>query len=189
MLVQVYSNIVIVFSSGLLSAQQIGVLGVYLKLKDIAQSIIGPIQQAVFPTISLLVSKNKTTKLRKLVRNTLLVLSGIVLLFFSILLIFFNDINELLFDNQTSISVMFYFSLVLAFIHFGGVYTKVIVSFNKMKWILYSTIFSGIVSVLFPHYFMNKFGLIGALIVIALSYFFNSIISYFYYRKLMLNKE
>lgn len=187
-IVQVYSNIVIVFSSGILSASQIGVLGVYLKLKDIAESIIGPIQQAVFPTITIFVNNNEVEKLKKLILNTLLILMGIMLIYFFMLFIFFEDVNRLLFDNQTNIKELIYFGFILCFIYYGGIYTKVIVSFNKMKWILNSTILSGLVAIVFSYYFMNTFALIGALIVIILSYLINSFLSYYYYRRLVYKK-
>lgn len=189
LIVQVYSNIVIVFSSGLLSPRDIGVLGVYLKLRDIAQSIVGPIQQAVFPTISQFVYSNNIKKLRKLTFNTILILSSIMLIYFLVLMTFFNTINKIMFDNQTSINELFWFGSILCFIYYGGVYTKVIVSFNKMKWVLNSTIVSGLLTISFSYYLMDKFGIIGAIWMIALSYFFNSFLGYFYYRRLVVVKD
>ena len=77
---------------------------------------------------------------------------------------------------------------ILVFIYYGGVYTKVIVSYNKMRWVLNSTILSGLISVLFSYYFLHVFALKGALIVVVLSYLFNSFFSYYYYRKLIYKK-
>ena len=187
LVVQVYSNIVIIFSSGLLTPRDIGVLGVYLKIRDIGQSIIGPIQQAIFPTISKFVFEIKIQKLKKLVSNTILILFGIMILYFLALLTMFDQINKYMFDGQTSYNELFWFGLILCFIFYGGVFTKVMVAFNKMKWVLNSTLFSGLVSLSISYFFMDNYGLVGAIWVIGIGYFFNSFIGYYYYSKLTKN--
>ena len=52
-IVLIYSNFVMIISSGILTEIQIGVLGVYLKIRDVFMSIIGPIQQAIYQEIML----------------------------------------------------------------------------------------------------------------------------------------
>ena len=110
-----------------------------------------------------------------------------MILYFLALLTMFDQINKYMFDGQTSYNELFWFGLILCFIFYGGVFTKVMVAFNKMKWVLNSTLFSGLVSLSISYFFMDNYGLVGAIWVIGIGYFFNSFIGYYYYSKLTKN--
>lgn len=180
--VQIYSNMVVLFSSGFLTKKEIGILGVFLKFRDIAFSIVGPVQQAVYPAISRLVNEKALPRLKKLMLQVLGVLMFFMVLFVTGFLIFQDTINILFFDKELIgfESEIMVFLLILLTIPFGGLFTKVLASFEKYHSIQKTTFVSVLLCVVIFYPLLNCFELIGVLLVIFISYLTNSIMGAYY---------
>lgn len=180
--VQVYSNMVVLFSSGFLSKKEIGILGVFLKFRDIAFSIVGPVQQAVYPAISRFANDKAIPQLKKLVLRVLGILMLFMVVFVAGFLIFQDTINILFFDGELigfRMEILVFLSIILT-IPFGGLFTKVLASFEKYQWVQKTTFVSVLLCVAIFYPLLNYFEIIGVLLVIFISYLANSIMGAYY---------
>ncbi|WP_164506689.1 oligosaccharide flippase family protein [Tenacibaculum singaporense] len=183
-LVQLYSNFVLIISTGMLNTVEIGILGVYLKLRDVFVSVIGPIQQAVYPELSKLINSKLVKKTRELIRKTLFVLFSISIITSLGYYAFFDYINKLLFENNAEVLDMLAFLCILLIAPYGGLITRVLVANKKNKFVFLSTFFSGLFALVTSHIMVYKFSLKGALYVIFFSYLLNVVMgSYFLIKK------
>lgn len=186
-IVQFYSNGVLLLASNILLPESLAVLGVFLKIRDVLVSIIGPIQQAVFPSFSKLAALNLKTEIKNLINKIILLLLGVVFVFFLSLIVFKSLINKYLFSGADIMKLNSYLSLFFLFIvlPFGGVYTKVLVGFNKLKWVKSTTVWSSLLTIFISYPLIIYYDLYGALLVITLSYFLNSLLGYRYIKKIL----
>ena len=187
-IVQIYSNFTVVISSSVLTITQIGILGVFIKLRDVANSVVGPIQQAIFPELSRLAKKTNYLMIYTLTKKTIFVLMGMMALMSIGILYFHELLNEVLFSNKTTFNDFFIFIFILLVLPFGGIYTKILVVFEKMKWIRITTLISGVLTIVFAYPIMIWLGLKGALLVIGLSFGINGIVGWFYTRKILIQR-
>lgn len=185
--VQFYSNGVLLLSSNILLAENLAILGVFLKIRDVLVSVISPVQQAIFPGITKLAYLDNKQEIKQIVSKILKLLIGVVILYFIFLIIFKNQINYYLFTGvegmrTTSFIYLFFLFILLPF---GGVYTKILVGYNKLQWVKNTTLWSCIFTLIMSYPFMKYFDIYGALLVMTFSYFLNGFLGYYYTKKLL----
>ena len=123
-----------------------------------------------------------------LTKKTIFVLMGMMALMSIGILYFHELLNEVLFSNKTTFNDFFIFIFILLVLPFGGIYTKILVVFEKMKWIRITTLISGVLTIVFAYPIMIWLGLKGALLVIGLSFGINGIVGWFYTRKILIQR-